>query len=345
MLAEQAAGDAAKCMPTGNGSASSKDVLVRPWGNPLPGADKKAAKARGFASKLRLMRAVPVILFAALLTTAMAGQAQAAPSQTQSATVPATSGAGQARGLLGLPPSNDPGVQKAQQLLEKMVAALGGQAYLNIQDMQQQGRTYSFYHGEPEGTGAPFWRFWKWPDKDRLELTKQRDWVIVFNGDKGYETTFRGTAPVEAEQLDDYLRRRNHSLAWVLRKWLKQPGVALFYEGPGVAERKQAEQVSVMTVDNDAATISIDSNTFLPLRVAFTWRDPKTRDRNDEAEGYDNYRPIQGVMSPFSIIRYHNGEPANQRFINMVSYNQNLPDSQFAAKVTWDPNKAPTKKK
>jgi len=36
----------------------------------------------------------------------------------------------------------------------------------------QEGRTYSFFQGRPNSAGNPFWRFWKFPDKDRLELTK-----------------------------------------------------------------------------------------------------------------------------------------------------------------------------
>ena len=242
---------------------------------------------------------------------------------------------------LFLPPSSDPGAQKAGQLLQQMVTALGGDSYLNMRTMEQTGRTYSFYHGEPTGAGAPFWRFWRAPDKDRVELTKHRDWVQLYVGDQGYEITFRGTAKLEQDQLEDYLRRRNHSLSWVLHTWLRQPGIAVFYEGEGIAERKQADLVSVITAQNDAVTIAIDSNTHLPLRIQFTWRDPKTRDRTDEAEGYDNYRSVQGIMTPFSIMRYKNGDPSNQRFITSASYNRELPDSLFAAQLTSPPGKKP----
>lgn len=261
----------------------------------------------------------------------LAAGALASPSVALSQTISSPGFSGPSAGALQLPPTTDPGARKAGQLLQEMVAALGGEAYLNQQDMEQSGRTYSFYHGEPEGTGAPFWRFCRWPDRDRTELTKQRDWVVLYIGDQGYEITFRGTTPVEPAQLEDYLRRRQHSLPFVLRKWLKQPGVALFYEGQGLAERKQSEQVSVVNAENDSVVISIDSSTHLPLKVAFTWRDPKTRDRTEEAEGYDNYRPVQGIMSPFSITRYKNGETASQRFITATSYNQNLPDKLFEA--------------
>jgi hypothetical protein len=129
-----------------------------------------------------------------------------------------------------------------------------------------------------------------------------------------------------------------------LRNWLNQPGIALLYEGQGVAERKQVDKVTILSAKNDAATISIDSNTHLPLRVAFTWRDPQYRDRVEEAEGYDNYRLVQGIMTPFSVTRYKNGEPVNQRFLTETRYNQSLADPVFDPKAAPVAGK-PTKKK
>ena len=41
----------------------------------------------------------------------------------------------------------DESSRRARVLLDKMIQALGGQAYLNIQDMSQEGRTYGFSHG------------------------------------------------------------------------------------------------------------------------------------------------------------------------------------------------------
>ena len=45
--------------------------------------------------------------------------------------------------------SPEAGAQKARALLDKMIAALGGQAFLNYTTRSEQGRAYSFYHGRP----------------------------------------------------------------------------------------------------------------------------------------------------------------------------------------------------
>ena len=111
--------------------------------------------------------------------------------------------------------SKDHSVHKAYDLLNQMIRALGGDAYLNVQNMQTEGRTYGFYHGQPSGMGTVFWRFWQWPDRERIELTKQRDVAELFVGDKGYEITYKGTATQDPKEMHDYLRRRDHSLEWV----------------------------------------------------------------------------------------------------------------------------------
>src|SRR6266571_6356392 len=55
-------------------------------------------------------------------------------------------------------PADQESVRKAKALIDQMTQALGGQAYLNVQDSSQEGRTYSFHHGQPNSlacfTGA-----------------------------------------------------------------------------------------------------------------------------------------------------------------------------------------------
>jgi hypothetical protein len=120
----------------------------------------------------------------------------------------------------------------------------------------------------------------------------------------------------------------------VLRHWLHEPGIALFYEGPTVAEQKPAEQVTIMNARNQGVTLFIDATTHLPVKKTFSWRDPTDKQRNVEDEVYDNYRPVQGIMTPFSITRFYNGDMSNQRFLTSVSYNQGLSDSMFGASVS-----------
>jgi hypothetical protein len=166
----------------------------------------------------------------------------------------------------------------------------------------------------------------------------------VYRGDQGFEITYKGTRSDEPKSVADYLRRRECSLDWVIRKWLPQPGIALFYEGHTVAAQKDTEQISVMTASNQSVTLYIDTSTHLPVKKTYSWRDPTDKERNIEDEVYDNYRPVQGIMTPFSVTRFYNGDMSNQRFMNSVSYNKGLSESMFNAGVTYDPYKAEPKK-
>jgi hypothetical protein len=230
----------------------------------------------------------------------------------------------------------DANTQKARELINQAIHALGDQAYLNIQDMQQQGRAYGFYHGEANGVGNLFWRFWKWPDKDRIELTKQRDVIYIENGDKGYETTFRGTCAQNPVDLAEYLRQREYSLEYVLRRWFPQPDIALFYEGPALADNHQVERVTVMNSKNQSVTLYLDQQTHLPIKKTFSWRDPDHY-RNEEAEIYGDYHLMQGINTPFQVVREHNGEMTRQRFLTGVTYNAGVPDSKFEATASDKP--------
>jgi hypothetical protein len=231
-------------------------------------------------------------------------------------------------------PVDQENARKARAVLDQTIQALGGNAYLNISDMTQEGRNYSFYHGRPNSLGIVFWRFYKFPDRERVELTKKRDVVYVYNGDKGFEITYKGTHAEDPKELADYLRRRHFALDGVLRKWLLEPGVALFYEGQTVAEEKTVDQVTVMNSHNEGVTLYLDSADHLPVKKTYSWRDATDKQRNVEAEVYDNYREIQGIMTPYTVSRFYNGDMSGQRFMTAVTYNPWLSDSQFEAQTS-----------
>ena len=227
--------------------------------------------------------------------------------------------------------SKDPNAQKARALLQQMIQALGGDAYLTVKDIEQEGRTNGFYHGNPSGSTAPFWRFVRFPDKERVELTKQRDWIMLYTGDEGYEITFRGTKPLDPKDLKEYLQRREYSLDRVLRTWINAPGTALFYEGDGFVDNRQVDNVSVINAQNQAVTISIDRANHLPVKKSFKARNPEDKEMDEEDEIYGNYRVEQGFNTPHIITRLKNGETTSERFVTKITYNQGLPDSMFVA--------------
>jgi hypothetical protein len=215
--------------------------------------------------------------------------------------------------------------EQARHALDTMVQALGGQAWLDMKNQEREGHIASFYHGVPDTGTTESFEFHQWPDHDRIELTNHRDVVEFFEGNEGWEVTYRGKRSIDKEILDDFVRRRDHSIETVIKVWLKDPKTILVYEGKHLAERHLAEQVTLISADNEAVTILMDSQTHLPLRRTFQWRDPVYKDKNTDAEEYDNYRPVDGFPTPYSISRFKNDEMVRQYYITKVSFNQDLP--------------------
>ncbi len=284
-----------------------------------------------------MKRLLLTIALAFVLTTSGRGGTQSADQ----ANSPASPGSAPGKATIPIDQEN---AHKARALLDLAIQALGGPAFLNLRDMQQQGRTYSFYHGRPSGTGALFWRFVEYPDKERIEVTKERDVAYIYTGDKGYEVTFKGPHAVEKKDLDDYLRRRRFSLEMVLRVWINDPGVALFYDGTALAGNLAAQQVTLINSKDEAVKLFLDLDTHLPLKKSYTWRDPVDKERDTEEEIYDNYKPTHGVMAYYSFTRYFNGDMQSQRFINSIEINQGLDPGMFDPNSGYNPNK-PTKKR
>ena len=93
-----------------------------------------------------------------------------------------------------------------------------------------------------------------------------------------------------------------------MKVWLKDPKTILLYEGQRMAERHMADQVTLISPDNESITIQMDSQTHLPLSRSFQWRDPLYKDKNTELEEYAAYHDVNGVATAYSITRLHNDE-------------------------------------
>lgn len=257
-----------------------------------------------------------------------------------SSTAPAPQSNAAAAANPWLPPATgneDPTIKKARNLLTQMIESMGGDFYMNLQSIEQTGLAYSFYNGQPNSLGTDFHRILKLPDKERTELTKQRDVIYIENGDKGYEVTYKGTCLQDPKTWREYVRRRNYSMEWLLRVWLKDPATQIYYEGTAIAEQRMADVVTLMNSKNETASFFIDQNTHLPIKKTFTYRSPLDRQKDEEGEIYGNWRPEGGINTPHSVVRTHNGDYTNQRFIKTVTYNVPAPDSLFEARVTYDP--------
>jgi hypothetical protein len=230
--------------------------------------------------------------------------------------------------------SSDAEQQKVMKLLNQMIQAMGGDAWLHAPGYELIGRTSGFYQGKPTGAITDFWDYREppvngQPERERIELGKKRQVYQIFVGDQGWEVTYRGKRPIPAEDLADYLRRRTHSTEAAARIWMKQPGALYLYGGQETVERHLADKITILSADNDNLTLDLDASTHVPVRRSFEWRDPVYKDKNVETEEYDDYHTFKGIATPFNITRFHNGDMTNQRFLYNVVYGGAIPPDMF----------------
>src|SRR4051812_29438041 len=147
---------------------------------------------------MQSMKYLLVLTLGVTSAWAQQGASPASASQSQTAQNPPVQNPAEANAL------------QAKQTLDRSIEALGGRAYLSFFDMDQQGRGFGFYQNTPQGVGVPYERKFRYPDKERYEFLKKHDWILIHNGDKGYETTFRGTREEDPKDLANYLRRRQY---------------------------------------------------------------------------------------------------------------------------------------
>ncbi|MHB8887935.1 MAG: hypothetical protein ACYC46_03870 [Acidobacteriaceae bacterium] len=225
--------------------------------------------------------------------------------------------------------------QKAQKLLDAMVDALGDLSWSSLQDWEQHGRIAGFYQGKPTGGMLDFRSFYRVTSpgviEERVEFGKKHDDVLIFTADNGYEITYQGKTELPKKELDDYMRRRAHSIPVVMRTWMKDPKTILIYNGQTQVERHLADKITILSPSNDAVTIEMDANSHLPVRTSFQWHDPLYGDMDTDAEEYDNYHTVQGFPTPYTITRYHNGDMVSQRYLIGASYNIGLAPQLFDA--------------
>lgn len=224
--------------------------------------------------------------------------------------------------------------QQARHVLDQMVQALGGEAWMNMKNQMREGYIAAFYQGQPNPGTTLYREYHQWPDHDRIEFTKHRDVVQFYLGDEAWEVTYRGKKPLDKDIVTDFQRRRGHSIETVIKVWFKDPKTILLYEGQRMASRHMADQVTLISAQNEAVTILTDISTHLPLRRSFQYRDPVYKDKNTDAEEYDNYHTVDGLPTPLSITRFKNDEMYRQYYIKEVRFNQDLP-ADF-----WDVNAA-----
>jgi len=223
----------------------------------------------------------------------------------------------------------DQSAAKAKDILKQAIAALGGDAYLNVKDVTCEGRIGTFDHsGQLTGFGH-FIDYSIPPLKERQENLPKRNIVTIYNGDKGWELDRGGVSDAPRADLINFQATAKKDLDNLLRHRIHEPDMTFRYGGSDVIDGWPADWVELTDGQNQTIRIAFQTSSHLPVRKTAESNDPKTHYRMQETEYYSNYHPISGIQTAFQLARERNGIKIFQAFFDSCQYNTNVSDSLF----------------
>ena len=219
--------------------------------------------------------------------------------------------------------------QDARAVLDRAIETLGGETYLNVTDMETEGRLYQFQRGELVGAEV-FADYVQYPDKERTEFGEDGDIVRINNGPSAGWNIDDGEVEEQLEeQMEVFWEEFKVSLDHVLRIVVDQSDTTLQYIGREMIDFKRVDVLEIRDEDRTRINLYIDRESgILMKKTVRRIDDPRIHE-----EVYSNYHEFQGVLTPLLLDRYTDGLKTQQVRFDNVTYDTNPPDRLFTAMV------------
>jgi hypothetical protein len=219
--------------------------------------------------------------------------------------------------------------EKAEAVLKKAVAVMGGDNYLKVKTQIGRGK-FSLMRDGMTGSFQSFVDVIVFPDKERTEFKELGKKTVQTNaGDSGW--IYDGEAQVINVQSDtqiaDYKRGINASLDNLLREHWRGKAV-LSYVGRREASLGKRNDVVKLTYSDDFAVEFEFSAEGLPVKAIYKRTSPDGEERKEE-DRYAQFVDIQGIKTPFIIDHFSGGAHVSRINYETVEYNKPVPDSIF----------------
>jgi hypothetical protein len=226
---------------------------------------------------------------------------------------------------------------KAEQIVQKAIQAVGGNNYLKIQTVTGHGFFTEFKDGVPTIPNR-FVDYIAYPDRERTEFTGGGARTIQANvADKGwlFDGAARTLKDQTAQQIEEFHFGMLTSMENLLHGWWKQKSATLSYVGrreAGLGRRNEIVKLSYP--DGFWVEYEFAATDGMPAKVLYK-RKLKNPDTDEVVEVSEEDRlfkhvNIDGVLTPFIIDHFRNGVQTSRINYETVEYNKPLADSFFA---------------
>lgn len=232
-------------------------------------------------------------------------------------------------GALGQAPPQSPG----QKVMAQMIEALGGQAFLDVKEIQISGRYFTFRRDEVVVSDL-YADFIKFPDMERTEFGKDKQKSIQINkGDKGWLVGGKNGKEVQEQpigQIEDVRMEWKTSFDHVTRFVLNAPKTSVLLTGAEVADFRRSDVVEVRDAEKNLFRFYVDRVNHLPVKMQVR--------RVDDSVLYEvsfaNWHKFQGIPTALFVTKYRNGAKTMEIRAEKVAYNPGFPDTLFAPPAT-----------
>ncbi len=215
-------------------------------------------------------------------------------------------------------------------MLDEMIKALGGEAFLNVKEIQTTGRFFSFAKGDLAGSDS-FVDYIKFPDMERTEFGKdKRKSVQINKGSEGWKIEDKEVEPQPARQAEDFLASFKTSFDYVLRYVVNQPKTTIQSLGVEIIDFKRVDVIEMRDPEKNLIRFFIDRATKLPVKMQVR----RSNESEMHEDQYGNWHSFGGIMTPLFVSRYKGGVKTMEIRAETAAYNSGFPDSLFTPTAT-----------
>jgi hypothetical protein len=216
---------------------------------------------------------------------------------------------------------------QAKKILDEMMQALGGQAYLDVNDIHKTGRFYTFKHDTPTG-GDYISQYIKYPMMERTEIGIAKfKQITINNGKEGWKSVPKDKEPQEQlpAEIAEFQTSFKTSLDYVVRFTLAEPKTTFLLVGSEILDFNRADVIELRDAVKNRIVLYVDRNTKLPIKMRVYRSDEKIM----REERFVNWHSFQGIQVPLFVGRYADGAKTMEIRLENATFDSGLADTLF----------------
>src|ERR1035441_771950 len=187
--------------------------------------------------------------------------------------------------------------ERGQRVVNEALQAVGGKAYLAMEDRVESGRAYSFYRQQLEGLSlAKIYTRYVTPVpgkpsvRERQSFGKDESSGVLFNQEGAWEINFHGARLLEPKRIENWRDGTLRNVFYILRQRLDEPGMDFYSRGGDLYDNLPVEIVDITDADGLTVTVYFSRSNKLPVRQVLKRRNPDYKDFDTEETLFARYR-------------------------------------------------------